>query len=761
LAILQQRIFAGLKIQVFPPPQAMTNSIDSLNPRATRSAHLSVAPMLALTLCSIAAISCAPVATPSASAPAPVAATGSNPLFVESTLPYHSPRFDLIRNEDYQPALEEGMRQQLAEIDAIAKQTTPPTFDNTIVAMEKSGALLTRASKAFSGVIGANTNDTLQKVQQIVAPKLAAHNDAIYLNDQLYRRVKSIYDHRASSNFNSQQTALIERYNRDFVAAGANLSEADKIRMRALNHELSKLSTDFSTKLLAGTKTGALVVDKVSDLDGLSPDEIETAAQAAKARGLTGRWVLPLRNTTQQPAQAELKNRAVRQRLFELSTMRTARGDTNDTRSTIRRMAELRAEKAKLLGYPNWAAYALESQSAGAKNPENAIKLLTDLAPAATAKARAEATDMQKLIDAQSSGFKLQPWDWQYYAEQVRKAKYNLDQSQIAPYFELNSVLQNGVFFAANRLYGLTFKERRDIPVYHPDVRVFEVFDSNGQPLALFYADYFKRDNKQGGAWMSTWVDQSGLTGWRPVIYNVANFTKPATGQPALLTFDDVTTMFHEFGHGLHGMFSNVQYPLLSGANVPGDFVEFPSQFNEHWALEPTVFANYAKHYQTGAPMPAALVDKIKQARTFNQGFATTELLEASLLDFAWHTIPAGGTPADADAFEAAALQRYNVAVPEVPPRYHSTYFSHIWDGGYSAGYYAYTWSEVLDDDAYAWFREHGGLTRENGLRFRNMILSRGGTQDAATMYRGWRGRDPTVDALLEERGLKGDSIAK
>ena len=648
------------------------------------------------------------------------------------------------------------MRQQLAEIGAIANQTTPPTFDNTIVAMEKSGSLLTRAAKVFFGVIGANTNDTLQKVQQIEAPKLAAHNDAIYLNDQLYRRVKSIYDQRASSNYTPEQTALIERYNRDFVRAGANLSEADKVRVRALNQELSKLGTDFSTKLLAGTKAGALVVDKVSDLDGLSPDEIQTAAQAAKDRGLTGKWVLPLRNTTQQPAQAELKNRAVRQRLFEASTMRTAHGDTNDTRSTIRRMAELRAEKANLLGFPNWAAYALDNQ--GAKNPQNAIKLLTDLAPAATARARAEAADMQKLIDTQGGGFKLQPWDWQYYAEQVRKAKYNLDESQIMPYFELNNVLQNGVFFAANRLYGLTFKERHDIPVYHPDVRVFEVFDANGQPLALFYADYFKRDNKQGGAWMDLFVDQSALTGWKPVIYNVANFTKPAAGQPALLTFDDVTTMFHEFGHGLHGMFSSVAYPTLSGTNVPRDFVEFPSQFNEHWALEPTVFANYAKHYQTGALMPAALVDKIKQSRTFNQGFATTELLEASLLDFAWHTLPPGGAPADADAFEAAALQRYNVAVPEVPPRYHSTYFSHIWDGGYSAGYYAYTWSEVLDDDAYAWFTEHGGLTRENGQRFRDMILSRGGTQDAATMYRGWRGRDPTVDALLEERGLKPGS---
>jgi peptidyl-dipeptidase Dcp len=707
----------------------------------------------------IASLSCAPVAHPPSSTPAPIASAGSNPLFTESTLPYHAPRFDLIRNEDYQPALEQGMRQNLAEIDAIAKQTQPPTFNNTIVAMEKSGALLLRAERAFFGVIGANTNDTLQKVQEIEAPKLAAHNDAIYLNDQLYQRVKSIYDHRDAGGYTPEQKELIDRYNRDFVRAGANLTEMDKTKMRALNQEISKFTTDFSTKLLAGTKAGALVVDNVSQLDGLSPDEIQTAAQAAKERGLAGKWVLPLQNTTQQPAQAELRNRAVRQSLFEHSTTRTERGDANDTRTTIKRLAELRAEKAKLLGYPNWAAYVLVTQ--GAKTPENAIKLLTDLAPPATARARAEAADMQKLIDAQGGGFKLEPWDWQYYAEQVRKAKYNLDESQIMPYFELNDVLQNGVFFAANRLYGITFKERHDIPVYHPDVRVFEVFDSNGQPLALWYCDYFKRDNKSGGAWMDFWVDPSGLTGKKPVIYNVANFTKPAPGQPALLTFDDVTTMFHEFGHALHGMFSNTEYPTLAGTNVPRDFVEFPSQFNEHWALDPIVFANYAKHYQTGAPMPAALVDKLKQSGTFNQGFATTELLEASLLDFAWHTLPAGGVPADVDAFEAESLRRYNVAVPEVPPRYRSTYFSHIWDGGYSAGYYAYTWSEVLDDDAYAWFKEHGGLTRANGQRFRDMVLSRGGTEDAATMYRNWRGRDPSVQALLEQRGLTADSTTK
>ena len=712
---------------------------------------------------SVAAIAgaCAPATTTTTTTvAAPNPSTASNPFFVESNLPYHAPRFDLIRNEHYQPAIEEGIRQWLAEIDSIARQTTPPTFDNTIAAMERSGQLLARANNAFSGVTGANTNDTLQKVQEIVAPKLAAASDQVYLNDQLYQRVKSIYDRRNGGGFTPEQIALIERYNRDFVRAGANLSEADKIRVRAINQELSRLSTDFTNKLLAGTKNGALVVDNASQLAGLTDDEIQTAADAAKQRNLTGKWVIPLRNTTQHPAQAELTNRAVRQRLFELSTLRTERGDSSDTRATIRRMAELRAEKAKLLGYPNWAAYALETQ--GAKTPENAIKLLTDVATPATARARQEIADMQKMIDAQGGGFKLQPWDYQYYAEQVRKAKYDLDENQIKPYFELNNVLQNGVFFAANKLYGLTFKERHDIPVYHPDVRTFEVFDKDGSPLALFYVDYFKRDNKGGGAWMNTFVDQSKLLGYKPVVYNVANFTKPASGQPALLTFDDVTTMFHEFGHALHGMFSNVTYPTLSGANVPRDFVEFPSQFNEHWALEPTVFANYAKHYQTGAPMPKALVDKIKAARTFNQGCATTELMEASLLDFAWHTLPPGTQVSDVDAFEAQALQKYNVAVPEIPPRYRSTYFSHIWDGGYSAGYYAYTWSEVLDDDAYAWFREHGGLTPENGQRFRDMILSRGATVDAATLYRNFRGRDPNVEALLEERGLKtADSSVK
>ncbi len=705
-------------------------------------------------LATLVASGCAPTySTPPRPTSLPA---GSNPFFTESTLPYYAPRFDLIRDSHYEPALEEGMRQQLAEIDAIAKQMRPPSFDNTIVAMERSGALLTRAYNAFNSVVGANTNDTLQKINERIAPRLAAHNDAIYLNDQLYNRVRSLYDRRQAPGLNAEQLRLVERYNRDFVRAGAQLSEADKIKMRSLNQEQSKLATDFQNKLLAGTRAGALVLNDRSELDGLTEAEIATAADAAKERGLTGKWVIPLQNTTQQPAQASLKNRAVRQRLFELSTLRTERGDSNDTRAIAQRLAQIRADRAKLLGYPNFAAFALVTQ--GAKTPENAIKLLTDLVPPMTARARAEIARMQQLIDAQGGGggggFKLAPWDWQYYAEQVRKAEYDLDESQIKPYFETDRVLRDGVFFAANRMFGLTFRERKDIPVYHPDVRVFEVLDSDGKPLALFYADFFKRDNKSGGAWMDNFVEQSGLMGTKPVLFNVSNFTKPAPGQPALLTFNDVTTMFHEFGHALHGMFSRVQYPTFAGTNVPRDFVEFPSQFNEHLALDPAVFANYAKHYQTGAPIPQSLVDKVKQSRTFNQGFATTEYVSASLLDMVWHTLPAGAPQQDVKALEAETLRRFNLTVAEIPPRYRTTYFSHIWDGGYAAAYYAYLWSEVLAHDTYAWFQERGGFSRANGQLYRDLILSRGETEEADVLYRNFRGRDPSVEALLRQRGL-------
>jgi peptidyl-dipeptidase Dcp len=642
------------------------------------------------------------------------------------------------------------MRRQLKEMDAIARQASEPTFENTIAAMERTGVLLSRVTKVFGAVVNANTNDALQQIQTDEAPRLAAHEDAIYLNDRLFRRVESVYDRRAALGLTPEQTVLVERYHRDFIRAGARLSEADKSRLRALNQEEARLSTAFETKLLAANKAGALVIDDRAQLEGLNDGEIAAAAEAAKDRGMPGKYVLALQNTTQQPPQASLANRSVRQRLFEASTRRADRGDGNDTRAAIQRLARLRPERAALLGFPTYAAYALDNQMA--KTPAAAIGLIDQLVPPATKKARAEAEKMQAVIDRQNGGFKLAPWDWQYYAERVRQADYNLDEEQLKPYLSLDRVLQDGVFFAANRLYGLTFKERKDLPVYQPDVRVFEVFDQDGKSMALFYTDYFTRDNKNGGAWMDALVDPSGLMGTKPVVYNVANFTKPAPGMPALLTFDDVTTMFHEFGHALHGLFAHVQYPKL--LNVPRDFVEFPSQFNEHWALDPLVFANYAKHYQTGQVMPQELVDRIKKARTFNQGFATTEYLAAALLDLAWHTLPKSAPEQDVTAFEREALTRYRVDVPEVPPRYRTPYFAHIWGGGYSASYYAYLWSEVLDHDAYAWFKEHGGMTRENGQRYRDMILSRGSTDDVGALFRAFRGRDPRIEPLLEERGL-------
>ena len=695
----------------------------------------------------------APVQAPVATTPsASVSLPASNPFAAPSTLPFQAPDFTKIHDADYEPAFIAGMGQQLAEVAAIANQTAPPTFDNTIIPLEKSGEILTRVSKVFNGVTGANTNDTLQAIQERLAPKLASHSDEIFLNRKLYDRVKSLYDRRESLGFDQQQKSLVELYNRNFVRAGANLSDADKEALKKLNQEEASLQTDFQNKLLAATKAGALVLDDVKLLDGMSPSEIAAAEAAAKQRGLTGKWVIPLQNTTQHPAQTSLKNRSVRERLFIASTMRAEHNDSNDTRSDVKRLAQLRAEKAKLLGFPTYSAYALDNQMA--KTPENATKLLTSLVPAAVGRAHTEIADMQKLIDSEKGGFKLAPWDYQYYAEQVRKQRYAMDESQLKPYFEINRVLQDGVFFAANKLYGLTFKERKDIPVYHPDVRVFEVFDADGKSMALFYADYWKRDEKGGGAWMDNFVDQNGITGTKPVVFNVANFTKPAAGQPALITFSDVTTMFHEFGHALHGMLSNIRYPSISGTNTPRDYVEFPSQFNEKWALDPIVFANYAKHYQTGAPMPAELVNKIKNARTFNQGFGTTEYLAASLLDIAWHTIPPGTPQQDVDAFEAAALKKFDIAVPEIPPRYRTTYFSHIWPGGYASSYYAYLWSEVTADDAGGWFDQHGGLTRANGQRFRDMVLSRGSSQDLAEMYRAFSGRDPDVKYLIEARGL-------
>jgi peptidyl-dipeptidase Dcp len=676
-----------------------------------------------------------------------------NPLLKVSTLPFHAPPFDKIKTADYKPAIEAGMKQQLAEMKAIADQKAAPTFANTIEAMEKSGALLTRASKIFFNLTQSNTNDTFQKIEAEESPKLAAHNDAIFMNPKLYARVKTLYDKRASSGLDAESQYLIERYLKFFVRAGAQLNDTDQKTLRALNQEESTLTTKFREHVLADTAAAAIVVDTKEELAGLPDSDIAAAADAAKERKLTGKYVLTLQNTTQQPALTYLQNRALRERLFNASIQRGNHGGPNDTKAIVTRLAQLRAQKAKLLGYPTYAAFSLDDQMAS--TPENAIKLLTGLVPASTAKAHSEVAKMQAIIDAEKGGFQLGPQDWELYSEKVRKAEYDLDEAQVRPYFELNNVLQNGVFYAANQLYGLTFKERHDIPVYQPDVRVFEVFDADGKSLALYYGDYYSRPNKSGGAWMDSFVDQSGLIGTKPVVFNVTNFTKPAPGQPALLTFDNVTTIFHEFGHALHGMLSNVKYPTLAGTNVPRDFVEFPSQFNEHWSLEPKVFANYAKHYQTGAPMPQSLVDRIKKSRTFNQGYATTEYLAAALLDMAWHTQTPGTGQRDVNVFEPEALKGFNIAMAEVPPRYHTTYFSHIWGGGYAAGYYAYLWSELIDDDAFYWFKENGGMTRANGQRFRDMILSRGGTMDEAALYRAFRGRDPIVEPLLIERGLK------
>ncbi len=686
--------------------------------------------------------------TMAASAGAQTAFGPANPFFSESTLPFHAPPFDRITDADYEPAIDAGRAAQLKEVEAIANSPAEPTFDNTLVALERSGQLLQRVMQAFSGVAGANTNPSLQAVRKAEAPKLAAHGDAIRLNPKLFARVKAVYDRRAALGLKGEQLRLVEVTYERFVHAGANLSEADKTKLKAFNEEESTLSNAFETKLLAATKAAAYRTDDKTALAGLSAAQVQAAAGAAEGRNPQG-FLTPLQNTTQQPDLAGMTDRAARAALFKTGWTRAERGGDDDTRAPIARLAQVRAEKAKLLGYPTYAAWKLEDQMA--RTPDAVEKFLGDLTPAAVAKAHAEAAELQSVAGQEP----VQAADWEFYAEQVRKRKYDLDEAATTPYFEILNVLENGVFYTAHLLYGLNFTERHDIPVYQSDVRVFEVTEADGKPLALFYADYWKRDNKNGGAWMSEFVGQSKLLGTLPVVYNVANFPKPAPGQPALISFGDVTTMFHEFGHALHGIFSSAEYPSLSGTSVPRDFVEFPSQFNEHWALYPSVFASYAKHYQTGAPMPPELVEKIKRARTFNQGYGVTELLAAAQLDMQWHTLPADAPLQTPDAFEKSALAKTNLALEQVPPRYRSTYFMHIWGNGYAAGYYAYLWSEMLDDDAYQWFEEHGGLTRANGDRFRQMVLSRGFTQDLPAMYRAWRGKDPSAGPMLKYRGLE------
>jgi peptidyl-dipeptidase Dcp len=688
-----------------------------------------------------------------ASTPAPAAAFGpSNPFYAESTLPFHAPPFDKIKDSDYQPAIDAGMAEQIREVEAIANNPAPPTFENTIVAFERSGRLLDRAWAAFNCVTGANIDDDLQKLQDYEAPRFSAHQDAISLNPKLFARVKAIYEKRQSLGLDAESLRLVEYDYLEFVKAGANLSDEDKEKLKKLNQEEATLSTNFMTKLLAATKDGAFATTDKAALAGLSDAEIAAAGDAANARKQQG-WTIPLQNTTQQPDLTTLSDRATREKIFKNSWNRCERGDGNDTRATIARLAQLRAQKAALLGLANFAAWNLTDQMA--KTPEAAIHFIDALVPASTARAEREGKDIQALIDSEHGGFTLEPWDWEFYSEQVRKAKYDLDESEIKPYFELNNVLENGVFYAAHELYGLTFKERHDIPAYQSDVRVFEVSDADRKPMALFYCDYFKRDNKNGGAWMDTLVGESKLLGLKPIVFNVANFEKPAPGQPALLSFDDVTTMFHEFGHALHGMFADTVYPSLSGAQTPRDFVEFPSQFNEHWASYPAVFDHYAKHYKTGEAMPAELKAKMEKSKTFNEGYDLTELLAAARLDMNWHTLPASAPLQDPDAFEKDALEKTHLALRAVPPRYRSSYFLHIWANGYDAGYYAYLWTEMLDDDAFQWFLDHGGMTRANGDRFRKMVLSRGNTEDLDKMYSNWLGAEPNIEPMLKFRGLK------
>ncbi|AVP02267.1 peptidyl-dipeptidase Dcp [Enterobacter cloacae complex sp. FDA-CDC-AR_0132] len=674
--------------------------------------------------------------------------SATNPFFESSLLPYQAPRFDEINDGHYRPAFDEAIRQKRAEIDAIVAQTAAPDFNNTVLALEKSGAMLSRVSSVFFAMTSAHTNDDLQELEEQISTELAALANDIWLNDTLFSRVESVWQDCAALDAESRR--LAEKTYQHFVLAGARLNDAEKAELKALNTEAATLTSQFNQRLLAATKAGGLVVDYAHQLDGLSPDEIATAAHAAAEKGLNDRWLIPLLNTTQQPALSALRDRQTRENLFNAGWTRTQKGDENDTRALILRLTALRARQAKLLGFEDYASWSIADQMA--KTPAAALAFMRGIVPAARTRATLEQADIQKVIDDEQGGFTVQAWDWAFYAERVRQAKYALDESQIKPYFALNTVLQDGVFWAASQLFGLRFVERFDIPVYHPDVRVWEIFDHTGEGMALFYGDFFARESKAGGAWMGNFVEQSYEFASRPVIYNVCNYQKPANGQTALISWDDVVTLFHEFGHTLHGLFASQRYASLSGTNTPRDFVEFPSQINEHWASHPQVFAHYARHYQTGEPMPEALRDKMLNATQFNKGYDMTELLSAALLDMNWHGI---SEPVDdVDTFEAAALHKEGLDLPAVPPRYRSSYFAHIFGGGYAAGYYAYLWTQMLADDGYQWFVEQGGLTRENGQKFRDAILSRGNSTDLAELYRNWRGHDPRIEPMLDNRGL-------
>lgn len=676
----------------------------------------------------------------------------TNPFLHHSTLPYQAPQFDQIDVQHYRPAFDEGVRQKRAEIEAIVHNPQDPDFANTLLALEQSGALLTRVTSVFFAMTSAHTNDELQRLDEAFSAELAGLANDIYLDGALFARVDAVWQRRHTLGLDSESLRLVEVIYQRFVLAGARLNEADKARLKALNTESATLTSQFNQRLLAANKSGALVVDDVRRLDGLSAEELAVAAEAAKEKGLESRWVIPLVNTTQQPALAVLRDRQIREELFTQAWTRAEHDDDNDTRAIIQRLVDIRMQQAKLLGFANYAAWKTADQMA--KTPEAALSFMRAIVPAARQRALDEQAEIQKVIDQEQGGFSVRAWDWAFYAEQVRREKYALDEAQLKPYFALDTVLNEGVFWTANQLFGIKFVERFDIPVYHPDVRVWEIFDHDGAGLALFYGDFFARESKSGGAWMGNFVEQSELNETRPVIYNVCNYQKPATGKPALLLWDDVITLFHEFGHTLHGLFATQRYATLSGTNTPRDFVEFPSQINEHWASHPQVFARFARHVETGEPMPQALRDKMQRASLFNKGYDMTELLSAALLDMRWHSLEMSASSSSVDQFEQQALAAEDLDLQAVPPRYRSSYFAHIFGGGYAAGYYAYLWTQMLADDGYQWFVEQGGLTRENGQKFREAILSRGNSTDLAELYRQWSGRDPRMEPMLAHRGL-------
>ena len=674
----------------------------------------------------------------------------TNPLLQRSALQYQAPAFNLIKNEHFKPAFEFGLKTHDEEVEKITESSEKPTFENTVLALELSGVDLNRARTVFGNLSGSNTNPELLKLDEEYASIFAAHSDKIYLNSKLYQRFKEI----DLKNIKGEDRKLTEYYLQLFELAGANLSEGEKEKMKNINGELATLSTSFGNKLLTARKNGAVFFDSAAELKGLSEQEIEAAKMQAKEAGKPGKYMIALQNTTQQPVLQYLENRNSREKVYQSSWHRAENNDDGDTRATLEKMVLLRLQKAQLMGKSSFAEWKIQDQMA--KTPEAAMRLLAQIAVPAVEKAKREAAEIQKVIDDQKGGFKLEPWDWNFYAEQVRKAKYDLDESQIKPYFEIKTVLEKGVFFAAKQMYGISFKERKDLPVYHPDVVVYEVFDKDGTSMAIYYLDFYTRDNKNGGAWMSNFVDQSHYLKQKPVIVNVYNFAKPVNGNPSLISFDDVTTMFHEFGHTLHGLFADQQYVSLSGTNVPRDYVEFPSQINEHAALDPTVLKNYAVHYETKKVIPQDLINKILKSGTFNSGYNVTELLAAATLDMAWHTVTDEKNFTPTLEFEQEALAKYGLLVNEVPTRYHSPYFAHIFSGGYSAGYYAYTWSKTLDYNVYDWMRKNGGMTRENGERFRKYILSVGNSVDLNQAFEEFVGHPMEVEPYLENEGLKG-----